>query len=464
MKDGAGLEYGVTRGGARNPCPRRLGACMLARMAMLGERELRAAVERGIITAAQADALAALSGDAPAPPPSGAALDPRTSSERPGVTGVTIAYGIGAALVVFGFGWFLVDRWERLGPTGVLLVVTGYAAMFAVVGIRLRREGYHTAGGVATMLAVCMAPLGAWAFARLVGLWPDLLPPCGRGALSLAGCNGQWIIIELATIGAALATLRRVRFWALAVPIAVASAFLALHVVEALLGIETRGRAGAWALWIASSIMLAVAYATDRRQRGDEDFAGPLYLAALVVNFSALVGLWSAYPLLRHAQPLLAAFAIAASLQLRRKVFLAFGAIGVLWYLGWLAFVVFRKALAFPFLLATFGIVVIVLTVWLQRTYPRLMEGARTRAGTGRPRLAAGFVGLLAPALIGLAMLPGAITADRETDLDARIRTRRWMMHAKAERQAELRRARERGEPPPPDPLAPTPRRLPPSP
>ena len=165
--------------------------------------------------------------------------------------------------------------------------------------------------------------------------------------------------------------------------------------------------------------------------------------------------------MLRHVQPVLAAFAIAASLQLRRRVFLVFGALGVLWYLGWLAFDVFRKVLAFPFLLATFGITVIVLTVWLQRAYPRLMQGTRARTETERPRLAAGFLGLLAPALIGLAMLPSAIAADRETDLQNRLRARRWMMHARAERQAELRRARERGEPPPPDPRVPMPKRPP---
>ena len=439
-------------------------------MATLGDRELRTAVDRGIITASQADALTALAGELPAtdeaalaatgPVPPGADTIP---AERHPAAGVTVAYAIGAALVIFAFGWFLVDRWERLGPTGVLLVASAYAAIFAVVGVRLRREGYRTAGGVVTVLAVCMAPLAAWSLARLVGLWPDAMPPCGRGALSLAGCNGRWVIIELATIAAALATLRVVRFRGLAVPIAVASAFLALHVVEALLGIETRGRAGAWALWMASSAMLAVAYATDRAQRGDEDFAAPLYLAALVVNVAALVGLWSGYPTLRHVQPVLSAFAIAASLQLRRRVFLVFGALGVFWYLGWLAFVVFRKVLAFPFLLATFGISVIVLTVWLQRAYPRLMQ-ARAFAGTERPRLAAGFLGLLAPALIGLAMLPGAIEADRETDLENRLRARRWMMHARAERQAELRRARERGEPPPPDPRMPPPKRPPPSP
>lgn len=421
-------------------------------MAILGDRELRAAVDRGIITAEQAEALAALAAGAPVA--AGSPATPETLPapvERGTVSGVAVAYAIGAALVLFGFGWFLVDRWERLGPTGVLLVAVAYATILAVVGVRLRGEGYRTAGGVATTLAVCMAPIGAWSLARLAGLWPDILPPCGRGALALAGCNGRWILIELATIGVALATLRIVRFRLLAAPIAVASAFLALHVVESLLGIGTRGRAGAWALWIASSLMLGVAYATDRRQRGDEDFAASLYLAALVVNVAALVGLWSAYPALRHVQPVLALFAIAASLQLRRKVFLVFGALGVFWYLGWLAFDVFRKVLAFPFLLATFGIAVIVLTVWMQRTYPRLLESARAHAGAGRPRLAAGYIGLLAPALIGLAMLPGAVAADRETDLQNRLRARRWMMHAKAERRAEERRARERGEPPPPE-------------
>src|SRR5690349_4089700 len=104
---------------------------------MSGERALLdRGVAAGVITAAQRDALLALPAlpALPVTPPKAGASDERhdVARAKAGVDGVLIAYTVGAALVVFALGWFLVDRWHTLGPLGVLGVALVYAALFAL--------------------------------------------------------------------------------------------------------------------------------------------------------------------------------------------------------------------------------------------------------------------------------------------------------------------------------------------
>ena len=103
-------------------------------------RLINVAVDRGIIDAAQRDQLAALSAELTA-----ARDDPRAEVDETGPTreaqrgfnAITVAYSLGALLVLFALAWFLLERWKVLGPFGVLVVALVYAAAFAGVGALL---------------------------------------------------------------------------------------------------------------------------------------------------------------------------------------------------------------------------------------------------------------------------------------------------------------------------------------
>src|SRR5215216_4689349 len=100
-----------------------------------------AALERGIIDAAQRDRLhalaAELSDEDRAPPDARAPASPEA---RGSFSVITVAYALGVLLVLFALGWFLVDRWSKMGPAGVLVVAGGYAGAFALAGTALRRR------------------------------------------------------------------------------------------------------------------------------------------------------------------------------------------------------------------------------------------------------------------------------------------------------------------------------------
>lgn len=394
---------------------------------------LRDAVARGVISQEQHDALLAMSAE-----PVGYEEAPREAPR--GFNAVTIAYAVGAAAVVFAFGWFLVDRWHALGPGGVLGVALLYAAVFATAAVVLTRHRFTTAAGVATVLAVEMAPLITWALMRLGGLWPGGAPwaHCDAAPVALA-CNGKWMVLELASVAAALAALRWVRFAELTAPIAVALLLLTFHAAEAIAGAPFRQRSWGWAVVACASLLLTAAYAVDRRLReGDEDYAFWLYLGALAALFAGTMELWGTERALRHLAPIVGAAALALAVALRRRAFLLFGAATLIWYLGYLAFDLFRRTVAFPLLLASFGLAVIVGTVLLQRAYPRLTRRAGPRAlGEGARRLRGGYLVFALPAVIAVAMLPGALARDRVAQARQRAAERAALEEAQRARRTE---------------------------
>ena len=133
-----------------------------------------AALERGIIDATQRERLHTLAADlaAQAHAPSDVAT-PAPAEARGTFNVITVAYALGALLVLFALGWFLVDRWSKLGPAGVLVVAGVYAGAFALAGTTLRRRGFPMAGGLTIVLAVMMTPVWGWAVLRFTNLWPD---------------------------------------------------------------------------------------------------------------------------------------------------------------------------------------------------------------------------------------------------------------------------------------------------
>ena len=172
---------------------------------------LQRALSRGVITPEQHVSLLAL-----------AAEDGVGAREMPrGFNWVTVAYALGALLVVFAGGWFLAQRWLSLGPAGVLAVVLFYAVLAGAASLWLERRDFREAAGIAAMVAVSLTPVVVWALESLTGLWPaetwgqpyyPNYPPAEAS---------RWLVAELATILAALIVLRRRPWWVVVFPIAV---------------------------------------------------------------------------------------------------------------------------------------------------------------------------------------------------------------------------------------------------
>jgi hypothetical protein len=290
---------------------------------------------------------------------------------RKGFNLVTVAYYFGAMLMISACAWFLGDKWNELGSRGILATVVVYIMIAAGLGWWLRNKGYIVGGGLLITVAVCLVPLLTYAIEDVTGLWPSAHP--GRYENYYPWINGSWIVMELATIVAAAIALRYVRFGFLTAPIAFSFWFLSMDLAalvskNADLSWETRE----WISVIVGLCTLAVGYGFERylHKPGEprsEDFAFWCYLFGMFAFWGGLTAMDSGSETMRALYALLNVGFIWLAVKLRRSTFLVFGALGVHFYLGHLAYKVFQDSFFFPFVLALLGLSLILLTVWLQR-------------------------------------------------------------------------------------------------
>lgn len=412
------------------------------------DRRLDAAVSLGIISAEQAAGIRALTPERRAP----VAPQPVDAS--------SIGYVLGAITVLVAMGWFLADRWDWLGAGGVLAVVGLYIGLFLVVAQRLRREGYETAAGFAVLLAVAMVPIAVVALNEIT-LWitPQARTRCLNSRwdllfdFNLWDCRGLELVVELATLAAALVAIRAVRFSLLVVPIASIAMRFVFHAAAAVFHGEPGAVASGWLWVICASLLTAAAYQSDRTQPPEHDYALWLHVMAVISAATASVMILNATDGYRHLLPGGAALAFIFSLRMRRAPWTLLGLGWFVAYLGWLAVDVFRNTPVFPIVLAALGLAVIIATVWVQRNAAMLVLRFGGLSNDGRPSFPGGVGVILLPIVAAMIQLPPAAqldAADRRgmlarTQRDKIVRTRQDAAMADSVRQDSLRQAARQG-------------------
>ena len=178
--------------------------------------------------------------------------------------------------------------------------------------------------------------------------------------------------MELATVAAALITLRFVRFGFLTAPLAFSLWFFSMDLASWILGrnsLEWNQRA--WTSVAVGFVTMFIGYVLDRTPNSkgkprSEDFAFWCYLFGLMAFWGGLTSMDSDSEIGKLGYLLINVGVIGIALYLRRTVFLVFGAIGAHIYLGHLAYEVFKDSFLFPFALALLGLSLILVTVFAQ--------------------------------------------------------------------------------------------------
>lgn len=377
------------------------------------DRRLDAAVSLGIITAAQAQAIRDL-------------VPPRASdaaSERALPTGAAfLGYVLGAITVLVAMAWFLADRWDWLGAGGVLAVALLYAAVFWFVSRRLSREGFPLAAAVTTTLAVGMVPLVTLSLIELTGwLARPSAAACQYPDFTFWPCRAEEVLVELTTLAAALIAFRATGASLLVLPVAGIALRFVFHASDVLWRQGLGAMSAGWVWVIGASLLLAVAYATDRRT-DDRSPALWLHLVAAVAANAAVLLLVGQIENYRHLLIPLALLAFFFALRMARAVWTVVGLIWFVAYLGWLAGEVFEDTPFFPIVLAALGIGVIIVTVWIQRNSARLVQRFGGLQGSGKPAIPGGVALLLIPLVVAVWQLPVAVQVDQavRAEMDAR--------------------------------------------
>ncbi len=296
---------------------------------------------------------------------------------RKGLNAVTVAYYFGAMLMISACAWFLGDKWEALGTRGVFVTVLVYMLAALGLGLGLRRRGYAVGGGLLVTVAVCLVPLLVYTVEDMLGLWPGPRP--GEYAAYHPRVHGSWIVMELATMLAALVALRYVPFGFLTAPLAHSFWFFSMDVAEWAFGEELGRNPRCWVSIVVGLLTMLVGYGLERSYRRPEvprteDFAFWCYLFGLFAFWGGLTFMDSGSEVGRLLYALLNVGLIALGVYLRRSVFIVFGVLGVHVYLGHLAYEVFKDSVLFPFALALLGLSVILVTVLAQKQLVRRLR------------------------------------------------------------------------------------------
>ena len=127
-----------------------------------------------------------------------------------------------------------------------------------------------------------------------------------------------------------------------------------------------------WISVIVGLCILLVGYGLENllhkaAESRSEDFAFWCYLFGMMAFWGGLTSMNSGSEITRARYALLNVALFWLAVKLRRATFLVFGALGVFFYLGHLAYEVFKDSFFFPFVLALLGLGIILLTVWMQR-------------------------------------------------------------------------------------------------
>ncbi len=279
---------------------------------------------------------------------------------------IHVTYYFGALLVIAAMGWFITDAWENLGGLAIFLIAIAYIAVFSATGMFLwQRPQDQVPGGLLVTIAVSLVPLAVYGIQRWLDLWGFDSP--GQYTDFHRWIRGGWFAMELATILAGLLAIRFVRFPFLTAPIFLVLWYMSMDLTPIVAGSD---QGFAWELrkqvsmWFGLG-MLILSYLIDRFAAKDFAFWG--YLFGAMAFWGGLSLQQSDSELVKFFYFLINLTMILASVYLRRRVFIVFGALGVFGYIGHLSRSVFSDSLLFPIALTIVGIGMIYAGVLLKR-------------------------------------------------------------------------------------------------
>ena len=301
----------------------------------------------------------------------------RQHSDQPQFNTANVIYYFGALVVISAMTWFMTEAWNEFAGGGLFVVAILYATAFWRTGIYLSdRKGLRIPGGLLFVLAVCMTPIAVYDIQRLLGIWPFEQPGTYRDYYHLV--QGNWVIIEVATVLAGALAIWRRNFTFLSAPIAFSLWFLSMDLTPILFGTgpfywDYRKQVSLY----FGLAMIVVTYTFDRRTKDDYAFWG--YLFGVMTFWGALSSMHSESELAKFLYFLTNVVMIAISVLIQRRVFVIFGALGCLGYFGHLANMVFKDSLMFPFVMCFIGIGIIYLGYAYQRNRQRIDEWVANR-------------------------------------------------------------------------------------
>lgn len=277
-----------------------------------------------------------------------------------------ILYYFGGLLAIGAMTLFVTLGWEAFGGWGLF----GIAFAYGTGGILLTRyflneKHLRVPAGLSAAFVVALTPLAVYGLQKGLGFWPtDEMAYRDFHTL----IDWRWIVMELSTLacGAILLYIYRLPF--MLMPIAVTLWYMSMDLTPFLFGDSDMS----WALRkfvsvFVGAVMLLIAFWIDVRTRRDPDFAFWLYVFGTIAFWGGLSTMNSDNEFNKLIYMLVNVGMILLGAALARRVFVVFGGLGVMGYLGHLAYGLFKDSLMFPLALTIIGFFIICLGIVWQK-------------------------------------------------------------------------------------------------
>lgn len=282
--------------------------------------------------------------------------------EQPQFKAAHLLYYFGGVLAIAAMTLFMTLSQEHYGGIGLAVLAFAYGLLGFALAEYCRQRSQLLLCGIFATFALVQTPLLVYGLQLEWGMW-------------LAGyqkfhqwIDGRWLYMELATLAVAALALYRYRLPFLLLPVAVTLWYLSMDLAPLLL--QNSDASWQQRKWVSVGwglLTLALALKVDVRDQSGRDFAFWLYLSGLLSFWGGLTAMHSDSELGKAIYALVNLLLIGCGLALRRRLFVPFGALGFMLYLGHLAFDLFEDSNWFPLVLCAIGFAVIYAGVLWQR-------------------------------------------------------------------------------------------------
>ncbi len=287
---------------------------------------------------------------------------------RRGFDIVHTIYYFGGMIVFCALVWFLGKGYELYGKTALFFISFAYALSFYAAGMYLWKvKQKRVLGGIGLFLSLSLIPLVTYAFQLMVGWWPTNEPIGYTSFYSII--HGGWFFMDITTLAFTAITLRFAQFPLLSAILYTVLLYMSEDILPFFFGVrgpslETDYIHSLIRIGLGVSLIFT-AFLLERKGKGDFAFWGYLFgVNSFWIGMTLAIYKteWGYFSYCVSNVLLLMLWPI-----LNRRVFAIFGFIGVINYLGQLAWRHFSESNAFPIILSFVGLFVIGLGVLFQR-------------------------------------------------------------------------------------------------
>ena len=217
---------------------------------------LDAAVARSILSREQADRLWGFLAE--------------TDRDTPGFRFSHVLHYLGGVVAIGAMTLFMTKGWERFGGTGIFVIAVAYCVIALALTTHLIRRGHSIPAGLTGALAVALVPLAVYGAQVMLGYWPETTMGYRDYHYRI---DWRWLMMEFATLIAAVVMLWRLPLPFMTMPVAVTLCYMSMDIVPFLYGETDHWN---WelrkfiALWFGLAMTL-LAFWVDVRARKDKD-------------------------------------------------------------------------------------------------------------------------------------------------------------------------------------------------